>query len=279
MRRATAILVALAVVTAISAVAAASASAELPEIGRCVLTEGTPEGKKTVYHAKYKNKRCTKESAGGNTGKYEFLSGPGPEGKEVETIAFMAAVTLETVKGHKIACTNHISFGELTGPKTETWKMSLRNCEDVNIKKPCQSFLPEKQVNETGRIDSQEMEATLGYISKAGPKPTVGWNYKAKTGSDVFYFECGETAGLGEKVKIEGSFIGAVKPVNKPVEEMKGYYKAPGGKQFPESFEGGGPSTMSALFINGLEMTTEQIGLEMPKAEEIIFAEELEVKA
>ena len=272
-------MLALAAVMAISAVASSAAMAELPEIGRCVLTESTKEGKKTLYHAKYKNKHCTRESTGGNTGKYEFLSGPGPEGKEVETIGFMAPVILETVKGHKIACTNHISFGELTGPKTETWKISLRNCEDTNLKKPCQSFLPEKQLNETGRVDSQELEATLGYISKAGTKPAVGWDYKAKTGSEVFVFECGETPGLGEKVKIEGSFIGAVKPVNKPVEEMKGYYKAPGGKQLPESFEGGGPSTLSALFINGLETTTEQIGFEAPNPEEIEFAEELEIKA
>ncbi len=278
MRRLTTVLLALAMLTAMSAIAAATASAELPEIGRCVLTEGVKEGKKTVYHAKYKTRRCTKESKGGNTGKYEFEAGPG-EGAEVETIGYEAPVTLETVGGTKVVCTNHISYGVLTGAKTESWNISMRGCEDTAIHKPCQSFLVEKQVTETGRIDSEELTAELGYISKSGKKPTVGWDYKAKTGSDLFIFECGTTVGLGTKFAIEGSFIGAVKPVDKSVEEMKGYYKGAAGKQLPEMFEGGAKDTLTSTIISGLETSTEQTAFIAPRPEEIEFEEEYEIKA
>ena len=43
----------LVAVASLGALTAASASAEIPELGRCVKVEGVQEGKKTVYHGKY----------------------------------------------------------------------------------------------------------------------------------------------------------------------------------------------------------------------------------
>ncbi len=273
MRRAT-VLTALAL--AVLGATAVPASAA-PEIGRCKLTEGTKEGKRTTYHARYKNKACTKESAGGNTGRYEWTAGPG-ESAEVETIGSSAPVTLETTSGRVIACTNHLSLGKITGANTETWKLSLRNCEDQALHKPCQGLIEETTLEETGRIDSLELSGELGYISKAG-KPTIGWDLKPKTGPNLFVFECGTTPGLGTKVTVEGSYIEQLKPANKMAEEYKGFVKAKEGKQSPESFEGGAKDTLSATLVTGLESETQQIGLNMPKFEEIELAEELEIRA
>jgi hypothetical protein len=279
MRRASALGVALAAITLLIAVGATSASAALPEVGRCVKTEGTKEGKKTIYSAKYQNKKCTVESAGGNTGKYEWSE---VAEKEIETIAFMAGMTFETEGGRTISCNNHIAFGAFTGPKTESWTFSLRNCEDSGTKTPCQSFLPEKQLNETGRIDSEELVGELGYINKAGKngKPEIGWEFKPKTGNILFFFECGTTPLTGTKVTVEGSFIGQIKKVNKMLEEAHSYYRGAGGKQIPESFEGGAPATMTATFLQGLEAKTEKVALIEPtKFEEDIYEEEIEFKA
>ena len=56
----------------LSVVAASSATAALPELGRCVPAEETMEGKKTVHHGAFSNHGCTKVNAT-HTGKYEWL--------------------------------------------------------------------------------------------------------------------------------------------------------------------------------------------------------------
>jgi hypothetical protein len=119
--------IALSSAVALCAVTAAGASAELPELGRCVKVEGTVQGKKTVYAGGYTNKSCVKRSAT-KKGKYEFLPGPGAEdhfygiGEEPEPI-------LETVGGKQIECSEMIVKGEYTGAKTEKAEVSFGGCQ------------------------------------------------------------------------------------------------------------------------------------------------------
>ncbi len=256
---------------------AANASGALPELGRCAKVEGTKEGRKTVYHGRYTDKKCTKESSR-TAGKYEWSPGPGAE-KQFESPGTLEPATLQTTGGKKIACTNSKQFGEFLGPKTAETEISLYECKEAASGEPCQSLKPEETppTPEEGTILSNPVEAEVGLVS-GGSKPKVGWDYKAKTGTALFEFECGKTTGLGTKVTIEGSFIGVVSKVGDRMgEEDKMSYTAPGGKQSPAQFEGGSPDVLTATFLSpSLQSSSEQIGYSA--AEEQSFSEPLEIK-
>ena len=257
-------------------VAVSNASAELPELGRCAKVEGVKEGHKTVYHGKYKNKTCTKESSQAK-GKYEWTAGPSEE-KGFESPGTQEPVTLETASGNQIACNNSKQFGEYTGPKTAKTELSLYECHESASGEPCQSVKPEEvpPTPQEGTIISLPLEATLGLIS-GGSKPSAGWDYKPKSGSALFNFECGKTFGSGTKVTIEGSFIGQVKIIDRMVEEDKLIYKGSLGQQVPEMFEGGAKDTLTATFLtSGLVMSSEAISYS--GSEEQSF-EPIEIKA
>lgn len=250
------------------AVGAASASAALPELGRCVAVEG-----KT---GKFKGKSCGPESPT-STGKYEFIPGAGAapafEGAGAESI------TLETVGGRKIFCPNAETKGEYTGAKTEKLLFIAEGCEDSVLHETCQSLASEEKEPKPipGRIKSQPLKGELGFISgKGGNRPLIGWDIKPETGSIVAAFECGPTA-TGTQVQLEGSYIGQIKPTSKMVEEFHYKYKETKGKQQPEAFEGGEKDTLTAKFTKGLlETTTEQIGYK--SSEEVITEEAYEYK-
>jgi hypothetical protein len=263
----------------VAALGASAASAALPEIGRCLKVEATREGSRKVYHGKYTNRKCTTESRKSN-GKFEWTPGPGTE-KGFESPGASEPVNLETAGGTVIACTNSKMFGEITGEKTETDEISLYGCQDVATKEPCQSLRPKEvpPTPEEGTILSQEVEAELGFISKSGKKPKVGWDYKAKSGSDIFIFECGKTGSVPTAVTIEGSFIGQVKPVNRMREEFQLTYSAPGGKQQPEMFEGGAKDTLTATLLKLPETLTEQIGYSGLEEQSVVEDYELRASA
>ena len=257
---------------------AVNASAALPELGRCTKVEGTKEGRKKVYHGKYTDRACTKESSTAG-GKYEWSPGPGTE-KTFESPGTLEPVTLQTTGTNKIECANSKQFGEYLGPKTEETEISLYECKEAASGEPCQSVRPEETppAPQEGTIISLPVEGELGLVS-GGSKPKVGWDYKAKSGADLFAFECGKTTGLGTKVSISGSFIGVVsKIVNHMGEEDRFRYTAPGGRQVPEKFEGGSSDVLTAAFLSpSLQSSSEQIGYS--GNEEQSLSEKLEIKA
>jgi hypothetical protein len=257
---------------------AVNASAALPELGRCAKVEAVKEGRKKLYHGKYADRACTKESATA-TGKYEWSPGPGAE-TQFESPGTLEPVTLQTTGGRKIECPNSKQVGEYLGAKTEKTEISLYECKEAESGEPCQSVRPEENppAPQEGTVISLPVEAELGLIS-GGSKPQVGWDYKPKSGQDLFAFECGKTTGLGTKVTISGSFIGVVsKIVNHMVEEDKIRYTAVGGKQSPEHFEGGSTDVLTAQFLSpSLQSSSEQIGYSA--GEEQSLSEKLEVKA
>lgn len=275
MRKAVGLLV---VVCGLCLIAASGASAALPELGRCAKVEGVKEGRKKVFHGKYTNKACTKESSAAD-GKYEWNPGPGAE-TEFESPGTLEPVTLETATGKKIACANSKQDGEFLGAKTAKTEISLYECKEAAGGEPCQSLRPEETppTAQEGTILSLPLEAELGQVSK-GSEPVVGWAFKAKTGNDLFVFECGKTTGAGTKVSIEGSFIGVVsKIVDRAGEEDRMRYTAHAGKQTPEAFEGGSPDTLTASFVSpSLQSSSEQIGY--IAGEEQSLSEPLEIKA
>jgi hypothetical protein len=254
--------VALATAGVLCSLAAASASAEVPELGRCVKAEGVQQGKKTVYSGAYKGKNCTRLNPTGK-GKYEFLPGPGVAdhfrgiGEEPEPI-------IETVGGAQVECSEEIVEGEYTGPKTEKAKVSFGGCQTgTETVRECQTNPASEGVVEgTGTFEGE-----LGVI-KAGAKPTVGWDLKREGGGPDFVFECGVPPQTTLSVEtIEGSVIGTLSraffgsDINKMSEYSALKYKASKGHQLPEMFEGAPQDVLSTKTVSGLTSTTEQTGL------------------
>lgn len=239
---------------ATGATAAATASAELPELGRCVAVKGVQQGKKTVYSGGYSTVSCTHQKAGHN-GKYEWEPGPGAKNK---FFGVAEEPVLETVGGQKISCAAAVFKGEYTGPKTEKTTVQLEICEDA-AKRPCQTT-PAKEgvISESGTL-----EGDLAYVEAA--KKAVGWDLKREGGGALFTYYCGK---LPETLhSIEGSVIGVVKhgffgnDLNKMSEKATIDYKATRGKQLPEAFEGQ-PSDTLTTTTTGLETRSpEQTGL------------------
>ncbi|HTQ68218.1 MAG TPA: hypothetical protein VMI13_05955 [Solirubrobacteraceae bacterium] len=281
MRRTGYLMVAILAACALAALDAGVASAELPEIGRCVKVEGTKEGHRTKFNGKYSNKKCTTVSSTG-TGKFEWMAGPGEE-KGFESPGTLEPVTLETPSGTAVVCKDSKQFGEYLGPNTEKDEISLYECTLSTTGETCQSVRPEEipPLPEAGTIISQALEGKLGYIKKSALKPQIGWEYKAKTGPFLFIFECGSTPLVTTDITIEGAFISPIiKPVNRMAEEYKLHSVAAGGKQTPEMFEGGAKATLTAAILEpkALKATTEAIAFSAPE-EEQSFSEDMEFKA
>jgi len=233
----------------LGAASALSASAEVPELGRCVKVEPVQEGKKMVYHGNYTGKTCVKMKAG--KGKYEFLPGPGPK-NEYYGVAVEPSPELVTVSGRKIICSIIAFKGKYTGPKTETVNISLGGCEDGT--RPCQSS-PAKE----GEIEGlSALEGELGTISQGTSKPVVGWDLKHE--GVIFTFTCGKLPEVGALEALEGpSVIGVVSGGFFSNLDKMIKYNETGGKQIPEAFEGGPKDTLLLKSITG--NTSEQVAL------------------
>ncbi len=251
----------LAALVVLCSLAAASASAELPELGRCVKVEGVASGKKTVYSGAYTGKKCTHLSPT-KKGKYEFLPGPGTAnhfygiGEEPEPV-------LETTGGAKVECATETVEGEYTGPKTEKAKVTFGGCQTGT---ETVRFCGTNPVKESVIEGTGTFEGELGVI-KNGPKPVVGWDLKREGGGPAFIFKCGTPPQTVTLETIEGSVIGTLghglfgTNVNNMSEFATIKYKAVKGLQQPEMFEGQPADVFTTTSLTGVTSTTEQTGL------------------
>jgi hypothetical protein len=235
---------ALVAVFALSAIAASSASAALPEFGRCKHETG-----------KYSKANCEE----GEGSAYNWV--PLKEGEEVKFKSTSGAGTLETEGGTKVTCKEDIDEGHTTGPKTDVVTVRFIGCESSKIK--CTSAGAA-----SGEIVVKEALSELGFIKA----PEVGLALKPAKGSEIFVeFSC---LGGIVKVKTKGSVIGKLTPSSEMTETFTLVFKsAGGGKQEIKKFEGGAEDVLSSS-ING--------GAYEPASEEttdtIKFTEKLEVK-
>jgi hypothetical protein len=261
----------LCVVAAIaaSAVASVSASAALPELGRCEKV-GTTGGA-------YKYKNCV-IAAPANSGAFEWRPGPGAKPKFT---AETGTVVLETVGHAKVTCTFGTVSGEWMGPKTANVNLSFSACQN-SAKKTCQTSPTTGASIQT----EQPLTGELGFIH-GGEKPTVGLDLKPTApATTLLTFTCGgppETS-AGEVWAIEGSVIGQEKVIDTMTPAFKLLYKAVGGKQVPEQFESGVKDTLIANRTAGVEPPkSEQAGLTINGPEKAFIAAEneepLEIKA
>jgi hypothetical protein len=259
-------LVVLLVAGAVAAPTAWAAEYELegiPEFGHCVAA--------TPHTGEYTGKKCL--APAGGKGNYNWEPGPGSKAKFE---GLLSTFKLETVgKKFTVSCGFGVATGEIKTPKTVTMSFELVGCLRLDTGQKCQT-----NPGEEAEIEAK-FEGELGFI-KGGEKPKVGLDLK--TPSPVL-FSCGLPPELPTPVTVEGAAIGMIAAVDSMREVFKLTYSAPGGKQKPESFEGGVKETLTQKWISGVEALSEQVGLTIIGIEEnpkplLLEAEEpIEIKA
>jgi hypothetical protein len=244
-----------------------AAPGALPELGRCV--------KLPLKTGLYKYKNCVVQATG-SKGSFEWEPGPGAK---PGLVAEASEVHLETVGGVKVGCASGELSGAWTGSKTASVTITFRGCESKG--RSC-GVNPSKPVEITN--EEAPVEGELGFIEN-GEKPKVGLDLKPKEGSsELLKFTCGgpPEASFPESWKVEGSVIGRIRQVDMMKTTFQLLYKAPGGKQMPERFEGGLKDTLIANRLTESGPTTEQAGLTLTEEKPWIpgeYEESLEIKA
>ena len=151
---------------------------------------------------------------------------------------------LETKGGMLVECVADTNEGAVTGPNSASVKVRFRGCELVLAtgKIPCMT--PGAGPEE---IVTFPLVGTLGYITHTPTKTVVGLDLSDPAVGVIAEFVCGEA-----KVKVVGSVIGKISPINKPVKPPKGHFTLKfaqkKGKQKPTNFEAEPEDTLSASF-------------------------------
>jgi hypothetical protein len=172
------------------------------------------------------------------------------------------ASTLETEKNGAVKCKEGTDTGESTGPKTGTSTVTFTGCESASIK--CKT-----SGAKTGEIITKAT-SKLVYINEK--EKTVGLALAA-TESTI---ECS----ILQKLKVRGSVIGVLTPVNTVAEEFTLTFKQKKGVQEPTEYEEEGKKVKDITETEGSGIKTfkfEPSGLET--TDTLKFEEKVEVKA
>jgi hypothetical protein len=127
-----------------------------------------------------------------------------------------------TVGKRNILCLSLAAKGEITGAKVATATLTLKGCGGFEAKCTTAGAA-------TGEIKTAELEGKPAYINN---QLGVGVDLQAKGGGNFAEFACG-----AETVKIRGSVIGAITPVNVPTSAFYLNLTGAGGVQNPTEYE------------------------------------------
>jgi hypothetical protein len=213
----------------------------LPELGRCVkVSPGT---------GVYPTANCITAGSPG-TGNFNWIQLTSGEKRTFTASALES--TLTTVGQSTITCLKASISGEYTGPKNATVHIEFHECSNGGAQ--CQSEPTAK-----GEIKTFPLEAELGFIKNQVKEGTpiiwVGLDLKPQSPfPDLMVLQCGAAT---ETVRVEGSVIGRIKPLEKMTVATNLIYTATrSGKQVPEKFEGGLNDTLTTTFTLGIVSTT-----------------------
>jgi hypothetical protein len=199
--------------------------------------------------------RCVTVSST-HSGHFEWLPGPGPRAKFDDRLG---ELQLETVGAHKLNCSSGLFEGDYIGPKTATIRqLKLSGCRELTTGASCQTNPAEEGLV----TDTVPLEAALGFI-RSGERPAVGWVIEPRPpATSLASFECGAIASA-TAMAVEGGVIGRVTPLDQMVSGFELRYRQSGGKQIPESFEGGPRDvlTLTSTALAGAP-SSEQAGLQ-----------------
>jgi len=216
---------------------------EAPEFGRCVKVIPVKEAGKIVYHGGFTATTCLLRSEA-KTGKYEWL--PGVVKAGFTTALKEGIVTFETVKKVKTTCKTENASGEYTvSQEVSSVVLKFTGCESAG-----QKCTTAGSVNE-GELETKKLEGKLGWEVKSTKKVALDLFPVGKTGPFLEY-----TCTGGVPLTVEGSILVPVL-VDKMATTSALKYKATGGKQKPEHFEGESKDVLTST-PNGI--TFEQLG-------------------
>jgi hypothetical protein len=251
---------ALAASALLATVASATASAAVPEFGRCVPAVG-----KT---GEYAGATCTRSAAG--KGLYNWVPGPGPKPKFEGS---SATVPVLQMAGLTINCAAATFNGEYTGAKTASVTVDLIGCVNKATNRECQTN-PAKE----GEIEPPgALEGEIGFVNINGLRK-VGLDLKRSP--VITTFTCGKPAEIPPELSgtLEGSVIGQIGPPNYMREMFRLRYLTEGTTQIPEAFEGGEKDTLTAKLLQGTTSSTVPAALKI-KLVEVVNEEPIEIKA
>ena len=147
---------------------------------------------------------------------------------KVKVTGKSGAGTLETVTGTKVTCTGGTSSGEITAEKTVSKTLVIfTGCASSGFKCSTSGAA-------SGELKTKELTGTLGYLTKSTKE--VGLDLKPASGTEFIEFEC---AGGIVKVKVTGSVICPLTPVNTSTTTFTLTCKQKAGVQEFKKFEGG----------------------------------------
>jgi hypothetical protein len=186
---------------AVGAIAATSASATLPEWGKCVKLPATIKGKeRKAGTGKFSNSNCTIATTGGE---FEFVHGT----SELPNTAFTNTMTshealLELSDGINVKCTSQVATGNLSGTKeVSNVEVTFKGCITNFANLACENFFKFENVEEKikteyteGEILTRRLKGHLGYISGKGTAtPVVGLELEPEQKHNLFaFFGCGQ---------------------------------------------------------------------------------------
>jgi hypothetical protein len=215
---------------AFGAVMSASASAALPEWGKCVKLP-VEIGGKVKTKGKYADANCTAKLEK-LTGEYEFLKGTsGVADTRFTAVQTSEKAVLQTAQGISVECTSTEAKGDISGVKeVANVEVTFKGCKLPLLSFTCEGFFefeyPNKYIYKEGEIITRSLKGKLGYISgKGGPSPSVGLDLTPTEEKGLFAeFLCGsENSGVGiivvrvgaKELKGGGdSIISPITPVN-----------------------------------------------------------------
>ncbi len=296
----------LAVAAAFGAMSVASASAALPEWGKCVKTPTVVKGKLRTK-GKYANANCTEPGT-----EYEFVKGEeaAPGGTAFTAVQTSEKAELETAQGIAITCQATEAHGYIKGTKeVNDVEVTFKGCELGLLDFTCESDFTEneegKYVYDEGEISTRELKGKLGYISgKETGEPNVGLELQPSEKGGLFAeFLCGQHGSgygllvirVGGKERKGGgdSIISPIKPVNQMGTKLEQVYseqevenpetheiEKQQGHQNPESFETGRRDVLESEASDGYgTLGWSQAGQVETLETTLNSGEELEIKA
>lgn len=206
-------------VVAMSAAVAASASASLPERGKCA--SGT----------EFENKGCT---VSGAKNKFKWV----PNVKTAFSMTSGAATIRSSAEAPPVECAKSKSKGDFIGPKGSEFAVTFEGCSSAGEK--CTGGAKAK----AGQVITNKLEGIIGFISPG----VVGEDVKAVGGGVLASFKCGPN-----NVEIDGSVIGEIGSgvYNMAASTETLTFREAGGKQEPTKLEGGPEDTLNSE-IDGL---------------------------
>lgn len=218
---------------------------ETAELGRCVKLSGEPT------NGDYTKPNCLEPSKA-HEGQYEWQ--PGAINADFTSAA--GESIFQTQEGRTMICKSATDKGEYIGSSEDRETIVFENC--VSGEHPCTS-----SGRAEGEVETSQLISRLGVIEPE----KAGVSLEAAEGSNFLQATCG-----GSEIKIKGSVIASIGS-GEMLTVFTEKFKASGGIQKPEEFEGASKDVLEASF-GGVPF--EQTGL--TSTDEVTNEEPLEIR-